>query len=1041
MNSLRRLTTAISVCTLVLAAGVSAQISNIPTRGTEDAGRTYVGEPVSPFIGHLTLLFVTGKNPTPGAGSMQDTVDWGNNPLHSCVADGTGALVVYAHPDAADRVLLLNHLTGMDVFHEDEIPSVYPYRDQMWDAVNTSLDAQGRPLLWGFAADDSHSTQPGAFNYARNVSLVPSADVYSIKAALRSGAFYTTNGPGVDAVSVSGTRITVTASQSSTILWLRAGQYNSGSSFVQTTAIGSGRALHIDSAVTTSTLDIAQLGLALADLHFVRAIVQTSSTTYALTQPFRVSADGAISNPYPAGGIWVAGQSHNHDDAWIGGGPSRLITFRSNYLAVGQQAPFETAYSYWEYPFQGLDSDGYPDVKAVSPAKVPHAALPRITLTGVNFTSGLTVQAGDYVLSDVAVLSPTQLSATVPLSVPPGAYDLVVTNPNALRGTAAGALVVQEPTADDTGWASYQSPDLPWNQATSIEAVGDDMWVGTMQGAARYARGAWSSYIPTGGQNVWAQGIYDVIAEPAGGIWFSSEGMWYQGASGTFPWAYSRPTNGATSERWGRMAFDASGRLWATSRAGEGLAVRSTSGTWTRWTRASSGMPLDDAQTIARDSQGNMWVGFNGGYGVWKWTGSSWQQVAIPSLLNHAPDPLVVRAGQGGDMWVAVAPRNMSYTPTQSGAVRFRVDGSYDIYQSPPLPQPRLTDILAARNGDVWFASRGGVARLDRLGEWTTFTSANSGLVSDVVMAMAEDSTGRIWFATANGVSSYTPVHPSAPAAPTGLTATARSASGIALAWTDNSADETGFQIERSADGVTFVQAATVGANATSYVDSGLAASTTYAYRVRAYNSGGASAYSNTASATTLAAPPAAPTGLSATATSATAISLAWVDNSADETGFRIERSADGITFAEIAIVAANVTAYADSGLAAATTYAYRVRAYNSGGLSAYSNTASATTLPAAPSAPVAPTGLTAHVSGTQVSLNWIDNSSNESGFQIERATGSGAFALLATVGANVTTYVDTGLPKTSYRYRVRAYNDVGTSAYSNTVSVKTKPR
>jgi subtilisin family serine protease/regulation of enolase protein 1 (concanavalin A-like superfamily) len=104
--------------------------------------------------------------------------------------------------------------------------------------------------------------------------------------------------------------------------------------------------------------------------------------------------------------------------------------------------------------------------------------------------------------------------------------------------------------------------------------------------------------------------------------------------------------------------------------------------------------------------------------------------------------------------------------------------------------------------------------------------------------------------------SSAPPPPPSAPAAPGGLSATATSASSIALAWTDNSATETGFEIERSTDGVNFSAAGSVGADVTHATSSGLAAATTYWFRVRAVQGTTASAYSNSANATTLAPPP-----------------------------------------------------------------------------------------------------------------------------------------------------------------------------------------
>ena len=92
--------------------------------------------------------------------------------------------------------------------------------------------------------------------------------------------------------------------------------------------------------------------------------------------------------------------------------------------------------------------------------------------------------------------------------------------------------------------------------------------------------------------------------------------------------------------------------------------------------------------------------------------------------------------------------------------------------------------------------------------------------------------------------------------------------------------------------------------------------------------------------------PPAAPTGLSAIATAATQIDLAWADNSNTESGFYIERSLNGTDWAQIATVGANDASYADTTVSPDATYYYRVRAFNAYGASGYSDTASATTDP-----------------------------------------------------------------------------------------------
>lgn len=90
---------------------------------------------------------------------------------------------------------------------------------------------------------------------------------------------------------------------------------------------------------------------------------------------------------------------------------------------------------------------------------------------------------------------------------------------------------------------------------------------------------------------------------------------------------------------------------------------------------------------------------------------------------------------------------------------------------------------------------------------------------------------------------------------------------------------------------------------------------------------------------------------------------------------------------------------------------------------------------------PAAPSTLTATaVSSSQINLTWADNSTNETGFRIERSSSSGGpYTEIATVGAGVATYSNTGLSAgTTYYYRVRTYNTNNVSAYSNISSAAT---
>ena len=277
------------------------------------------------------------------------------------------------------------------------------------------------------------------------------------------------------------------------------------------------------------------------------------------------------------------------------------------------------------------------------------------------------------------------------------------------------------------------------------------------------------------------------------------------------------------------------------------------------------------------------------------------------------------------------------------------------------------------------------------------------------------------------------------PAAPSALSAAAYSATQINLGWTDNSGNEDGFKIERKtgAEG-TFSQVQTAGADSTSCQDTGLACETTYYYQVRSHNQAGGSNYSEAVSATTLTCPPAipgAPSNLTATVVSNFHINIYWQDNSSQEDGFKVDRKTGaGGTYAQVGTAGADSTGYQDAGLTCATEYYYRVRSYNAMGSSGYAGEVNAAT----GTCPAAPSNLqAAAVSASRVDLTWSDNSSDESGFQVERKRGTGGFyGPVYSSSAGVTNWSDSGLGGgQTYYYRVSAYYPGGNSVYSNEVS------
>ena len=173
--------------------------------------------------------------------------------------------------------------------------------------------------------------------------------------------------------------------------------------------------------------------------------------------------------------------------------------------------------------------------------------------------------------------------------------------------------------------------------------------------------------------------------------------------------------------------------------------------------------------------------------------------------------------------------------------------------------------------------------------------------------------------------------------------------------------------------------------------------------------------------------PPAAPSSLVALSAGTTQIDLSWNDNSNNESGFKIERSLDGVNFSQIATTGSNTTTYSDSGLASATTYHYQVRATNADGDSAYSNTDSATTDSVNPSTSMSVSSVVAGVqnagqgnkrgmatvtivdgngnpvAGATVSGDFASNHYNEPGSGVTGADGSVVIVTAATAKGGVT--------------------------------------
>lgn len=338
--------------------------------------------------------------------------------------------------------------------------------------------------------------------------------------------------------------------------------------------------------------------------------------------------------------------------------------------------------------------------------------------------------------------------------------------------------------------------------------------------------------------------------------------------------------------------------------------------------------------------------------------------------------------------------------------------------------------------------------RTSQTGFWTLLavvgpnvsTYLNTGLTTGRTYYYSVTAYNQTGESALSNQASATTTQTSPPAAPTELSATA-STNTVNLTWTDNSNNEAGFRISRKTGATgSWIVVGNVAQDVRSVQNVGLTSGVTYSYRVTSYNTAGESASSNEVTVTTLSNIPVAPSNLTATVVSTSQINLQWVDTSGNETGFRISRKIGyNGTWSMVATVGQNVTTFENTGLTAGSTYFYLVTSYNSSGESGASNEATATTPASGGGGPSAPSGLQATASTTNlINLAWVDASNNETGFQIQRKKDD-TWSTIATVGANVTTYFNSGLsPGTFYTYQIVAINGSNSSLASNQVTVKT---
>lgn len=292
------------------------------------------------------------------------------------------------------------------------------------------------------------------------------------------------------------------------------------------------------------------------------------------------------------------------------------------------------------------------------------------------------------------------------------------------------------------------------------------------------------------------------------------------------------------------------------------------------------------------------------------------------------------------------------------------------------------------------------------------------------------------------------------PAAPTWLTGWIGSSNQINLQWQQYPSDQNGFRIERAADSGgapgTWTEIGILQlTNATEavFTDKQVTALTTNWYRVRAFNQLGSSDYSTAISVATV--PPPAPVLSVSTYRSQFTLNYslpAYHFDTGNFDGYKIERAPDvgGSPGTWTQIAQTYEESFTDSGFALNTACWYRVRASNWIGDGAYSLAVSSTIIP-----PGTPESLIARIGTTnRINVEWADSHYDQDGFRVEHAPDAGGtpgswteIAVIFATNSYYGNFTDTNVVAGSTNwYRVRAFNEVGLSAYGGPVSMAAIP-
>ena len=566
-----------------------------------------------------------------------------------------------------------------------------------------------------------------------------------------------------------------------------------------------------------------------------------------------------------------------------------------------------------------------PTVSSVSPNSGPTAGGTAVTITGTNFAAGATVTFGGTAVTNVVVVNGTTITATTPAGSA-GAVTVTVTVSGQSGSLANGFTYALPPTV------SSVSPNT--GSTTGGTAV-------TITGA-NFAAGATVTFGATAATNVVVVNSTTITAAtPAGSAGAVTVTVTVSGQSAVLANGFTYTTVPTPTAPTGLTVAVAGPAPTYLTGQGYYNSTSQTSHTTASFDSTGGDLILLFASSHAgvtftpSDSFANTWISIAG-------PTSTVAGFDLRSQVWYAPNPIVgpghtitmnLSVTQPLVMSIVVVKGSNTSSPIDAISLIGSDNGTSTVnVVSPNITTTKANDLLVGfvkTNGTETFTPGSGFTLQSASTVLNLTAETGSAATSGTYDATFTLSVGVTWQSVIGAVTN--------------------NPNQTTLSWTAST--ETGgtiskYLVERclGAGCATFAQIGTT--TTTTFNDTGLTASTSYSYRVRAEDTANTlGPYSSVVTITTPAPIPALPGNLKATPVSATQITLSWSPST--ETGgtiasYLVERcqGAGCTTFTQIGTAVS--PSFADTGLGTGT-YTYRVRAKDAAGnLSPYSNLATA---------------------------------------------------------------------------------------------------